>query len=377
MSQPAQIPGFYYDPQKLKYFRILPSHAAPTAAFYSTASVATSQRAAARAEEQTREREERARACRNPLDKNPHVRGALRAVVGTSAGDVGIVPVRTDGGNLKADPGDMMPLIHLHSQITSISHSSQWLLCTSMGERHSPKLHLSHLSHAYPGQTHSLPNVRSIWTSSASSDTSTPSFLVGTSNSALHITAHPHTTQQTSHRIKSDVFATCFLPSSSSVFLAGSRDGDMRLFDSRAPSSHAAKGEIVVRHGGTVTHICALSSASVIVNGLSRCAVYDLRYPHPRSPSASFAQATGATRVYDGAVREREFMIGRGFDVDTAGGGEVMVLADCEHWVRLYSVISGEELRRWKWESPCTGLKFDGERRLWASAGKALECFTY
>ena len=147
----------------------------------------------------------------------------------------------------------------------------------------------------------------------------------------------------------------------------------MRLFDVRTPLKQ--KGEIVVRHGGTVSHIRALSSASVIVNGLSRCAAYDLRYPHPRSPSASFAQATRAVRVYDRAVGKREFMIGHGFDVDHAG--EVMVRADCECWIRMFSVVTGEELKRWKWKDVCTGLVFDGERRLWASAGKAMECFTY
>lgn len=268
----------------------------------------------------------------------------------------------------------MAPQIYLHSQVTSISLSSEWLLCTSMGERCHPEIHLSHLSHTYPGQTHALSSVRSVWASSASSVS--PSFAVGTSSSAIHLVAHPHTTQQTSHRIKSDVFATCFLPDSSTTFLAGSRDGDMRLFDVRSPTAQQ-RGEIVVRHGGTVTHIRALSSASIVVNGLGRCAAYDLRYPHPKSPSASFALATLATRVYAGAVGEKEFMIARGFDVDLVGGGELMAVADSERWMRMFSLVTGEELRSWRWESYCVALSFDGERRLWASSGKSVECLTY
>ena len=289
-----------------------------------------------------------------------------------------------DDGELKVDPADVKPLIRLHELVNSISLTSRWLLCTSSSLKYRSTVRLSCLSYSGPWLFFAFPTIKNIWTSSASSTPShSPSFLLGTCSSAIHLVAHPHTTQQTSYPVKSDVFATCFLPHSSSDFLVGSRDRDMRLFDVRTPLQQ--KGEIVIRHGVAVSHICALSSASVIVDGPSRCAAYDLRYPHPRSPSASFEQATRAVRVYDRAVEEREFVICRGFDVDHTG--EVMVREDSEGGFRMFSVVTGEELKkwkstgeepqRWKWNGLHTTLVFDRERRLWASVGKAMECFTY
>jgi WD40 repeat protein len=245
-----------------------------------------------------------------------------------------------------------------------------------MGERQSPGVYITHLNlGSAAGVQHNFhPPIRAVWTSSSSA--STEDFVLGTSVAAIHLVPSPHSLQKTEYRIKSDVFATCFLPNTSPTFLAGSRDGDIRLFDVR--TSPQSRPDIVLRHGSTVTHIRALSQVGVVVNGLQRVANYDLRFPHPRSPSSGFAHATKATRVYDKAAREKEFMIGRGFDVDPTSG--VMAVADHEHWVNLFSLATGERLRSVlgarKWELPCTGLWFD-ERRCWGVEGRALKCFAY
>jgi WD40 repeat protein len=243
-----------------------------------------------------------------------------------------------------------------------------------MGERHYPSTYITPLDpgHTSAGiQVHLSEPHRAIWTSSACP--TSEDFVLGTSCAAMLV----QPTHCTTFRIKSDVFATCFLPDSTTpTFLAGSRDGDIRLFDIR--SSPVARPDIVLRHGGTVTHIRALSREGVVVNGLQRVANYDLRYPHPRSPSSRFASATKAVRVYEKATREKEFMIGRGFDVDRERG--VMAIADHEQWVNLFSVQTGEKLEsplgRKRWEVPCTGLWFEGDR-LWASERRELRCFKY
>ncbi|KAF8540798.1 hypothetical protein BDD12DRAFT_879943 [Trichophaea hybrida] len=66
---PAEIPGFYYDTEKGKYFRVLPHHAAPTSSFYSSSS---------RNEELQHEATHRLkRKRRAPLKSNPYVRATL------------------------------------------------------------------------------------------------------------------------------------------------------------------------------------------------------------------------------------------------------------------------------------------------------------
>jgi hypothetical protein len=303
-----------------------------------------------------------------------HHHGAV--VLGTSAGDVRVMPVAEDElGEIKVDMAKVTTLIHSHSAVTSLSISpGRKLLATFMGERHSPSTFITSVdpncSAAGIQQNLSAPH-RAIWTSSASP--TSEDFVLGTSCAAILV----RPTHSTTFRIKSDVFATCFLPDSSTpTFLAGSRDGDIRLFDIR--SSPVARPDIVLRHGGTVTHIRALNQVGVVVNGLQRVANYDLRYPHPRSPSSGFAHATRAVRVYEKASREKEFMIGRGFDVDKGRG--ILAVADHEQWVNLFSVQTGERLDsvlgRKRWEVPCTGLWFE-EGRLWASEGKKLRCFKY
>jgi len=256
-----------------------------------------------------------------------------------------------------------------------------------MGDHHCPGIYLTTLSnpstpHFGIGLQHSFlrhTHIRSVWTSAAS-PSPMGDLLIGTSASAVHILPHPYQIQKTDYRIKSDVFAVEFLPTDPYPFLCGSRDGDMRLFDVRVNST--TRPDIIVRHGGTITHIRALSAQSILVNGLQRCATYDLRFPHPRSPSSGFAHATRAARVYGKVVGKDASMIGLGFDVDADRG--VMAVADQEGWVAMWSLETGEKLQSVledrRWEGPCKGIKFDNgvqPGRLWAGEGRGLTCFSY
>ena len=287
-------------------------------------------------------------------------------------------------GHPTVDIPHIAPLIHATSSTTSLSLSSQRILLgTFLGDRLSPTVYLTSLaSRGAPGLQHTFPRssaIRSIWTSSATPAAS-GELLLGTSTAAVLLRPHNHALQTTEFRIKSDVFATAFLRETPHPFLAGSRDGDMRLFDVRASAN--VRPDIVIRHGGTITHIRQLGETGVVVNGLARCASYDLRYPHPASPSAGFARATAAGAVWEGVVAAGASVVGLGFDVCEERG--VMVAADQECGVKMWSLGTGERVRgAWdrRWEVPCRGLWFEGgagkTERLWAAEGGKMVCFEY
>lgn len=254
-----------------------------------------------------------------------------------------------------------------------------------------------------------------IWVSAAAPSSPAGDMLAGTSAGAVHIVPQPHGVHARLYPVESDIFAVEFLPSSPAalpastastaadaaadphVFLCGARDGCVRLFDVRAPSSAtsgssvASRAEMVLRHGGPVTHLRALGAQHVVVGGLQRVAAYDLRSPHPPSPSSSYAMPTRAVRVYDRAVAPDSSAVGLGFAVDAVRG--VLAVADQDRHVSLWSLSSGLRLAsvldggggegahgRHQWTAPCRALAFDGAvqpGRLWAADGPSLVCFSY
>jgi hypothetical protein len=220
--------------------------------------------------------------------------------------------------------------------------------------------------------------VHSVWTSTASPHP-TGEVLLGTSTGVLHFTNRAYRFVSRHFKVGSDVFAVEFLPSDPHSFLCGSRDGDMPIFDIRTPS--ATRPEMLVRHGSTITHIRAMTDKGILVHGLQRCAMYDLRFPHPAAPSSSFSQPTRAMRTYPNIVGDRTSIIGLGFDVNRKR--DVMAVADHEN-ANLYSVATGEklvtELGPRELEKPCKGLAFDTAfepEMLWAMKGGKLDCFAY
>jgi hypothetical protein len=89
--------------------------------------------------------------------------------------------------------------------------------------------------------------------------------------------------------------------------------------------------------------------------------MYDLRFPHPASPSAAFAQATRAAKNYPLAASADRHMIDLGFDVNRTRG--VMAVASQEKSVDLFSIATGEKLDsavgRHKFQMHSKAMKFD------------------
>ncbi|CCX04235.1 Similar to DDB1-and CUL4-associated factor 4; acc. no. Q8WV16 [Pyronema omphalodes CBS 100304] len=438
MQPPREIPGFYYDPEKKKYFKILPHHAAPTAAFHTNTSIAEKNREKRRIEDLnslTLHRAKRTR--RTPLKANPCIRATLYreltgdrsaeairsiyarglqrkvvweadpgvklsaftthtqadgtefCIIGTVAGDVRLSPlVKKKEGELQVNMRESDQIIHGRSQISSVSVNSQGLvMATFMGGPNRPPAIYCHWHPStssdilHPGPAlfgfNRNHNITSVWTSAASPNPQ-GDLVLGTNQGAVHIEVRPWNLEQTFQPIKSDVFAVSFLPNDPNPYLTGSRDGDIRIFDIRAGRDN--RPVVMFRHGGPVTHIRNLAQNRIIVNGLQRCASYDLRYPHKKGPSANFGATSRAMRDY-GQVGGEGSSLGLGFDVDVKRG--LMVVAQQDGWVNLRSLETGEKipspLAKNRWDGLCKGLRFDeGEvARVWGIEQRWVVAFDY
>lgn len=186
--------------------------------------------------------------------------------------------------------------------------------------------------------------------------------VLGASTGVICIRGYPHDRDSHHFVTGSDVFAVEFLPSTPTAFVCGSRDGAMRLFDVRVRRDEGA-ANMVVRHASTITHIRHLDDVMVVVNGLQKCALYDLRFPHPASPSRAFAEPTRPVMAYEKVNDGKGYMVGLGFDVCAVR--KVMVVANEDQHVRLFSIESGEMLESAlgtrEFDHPCRGLKFGSE----------------
>lgn len=192
-----------------------------------------------------------------------------------------------------------------------------------------------------PGQSLAFSNpVRSIWTGTAS--TQTGDMALGASTSVLYMREHPNDWDRHSFLTGSDVFAVEFSPSEPSALLCGSRDGAMRLFDIRVRQTDAGRSNLVVRHKSSITHIRHLNEMTMVVHGPQKCALYDLRFPHPGSPSKAFAELTKPVMTYGQVHGGKGYMLTLGFDV--CKERQVMVVASEDQRVRLFSMETGNEL---------------------------------
>lgn len=200
-----------------------------------------------------------------------------------------------------------------------------------------------------------------------------------------------------------DIFALAYQYSSPTAprspvdtFLAGGRDGTVRLYDTRSRIAWRKKsgGQIMVQLGSPVCHVKMLdeSGVSFVVNGLKKTAVFDLRFPHAPSPMRAYAQETKEVVVIGdadggggGSARGRrpqgKSMIDLGFDADPVRGVAAIAEEDEGGRVGLWSLRTGQRLRtleggEGKSGGICKGLQFDHTSEksgLWASHGGVVE----
>lgn len=159
-------------------------------------------------------------------------------------------------------------------------------------------------------------------------------FAIGTSSGVSIISLRPDGYIKFDYVTPTDVFAVAYLPgpSESSSLLSGSRDGGIRIYH---PQSQEASQPVtspfhlthdrpltpLIHHGSIVTHLHPLPSDNhlILVKGPQKTALYDLRYPHPASPSRKFNEPTRAVMVYDEMCDPNGYRVDEGWHVSSNG----------------------------------------------------------
>lgn len=193
----------------------------------------------------------------------------------------------------------------------------------------------------------------------------TGDMALGASTGVIYMREHPNDWDRHYFVTGSDVFAVEFLPTEPPVLLCGSRDGAMRLFDMRVrrSESDACSSNLVVMHRSSITHIRHLNEVTMVVQGPQKCALYDLRFPHPGSPSKAFVEPTKPVMTYEKVHDGSGYMLTLGFDV--CRERQVMVVANEDQHVRLFSMETGNVLEsglgRKSFHHACRALRFYSE----------------
>lgn len=207
---------------------------------------------------------------------------------------------------------------------------------------------------------------------------------LGVSTGVICMREHPNDWDHHLFLTGSDVFAVEYLPAEPSVLLSGSRDGAMRLFDMRVRQTDIGQSNLVVRHKSSITHIRHLDEVTMVVHGPQKCALYDLRFPHLRSPSEAFTELTNPVMTYEKVHGGKVHMLMLGFDV--CKERQLMVAASEDQRVRLFSMVTGDELESTLGKNPfsydskvlrfCSEEQSGGVEGIMAVDGPSLECYT-
>ncbi|KAK7205919.1 hypothetical protein BZA70DRAFT_289099 [Myxozyma melibiosi] len=207
------------------------------------------------------------------------------------------------------------------------------------------------------------------------------------------------------YQLASDVFALEYWQPQ--VFLAGLRDGGVRIFDTRVPAtaserirSLSHRHPTLLRHPSAISKMKIVKDAYFVVSGLEdSLALYDLRSTklqdrppsQPPSPQKQNShnrpqdysptkrnqinhrkQSTTAVITYDGY--ENDYVFNHAFDI--SNDSNLLAVADQSHRVKLYNVWTGMQMK-----SPLTQMKFDIIPRVakWSNAvlDKSVSRVTY
>lgn len=311
-----EIPGFYYDAAKKKYFKIQPNHLASTASQYSRQNVSKARKEAAQVEVENRRkyaesvqrvrrsalvtsqsglfaRRELGRAPNNVLDFEARAIGAgynnAECIVG------GLYPVaalarlpQTDQYVLGASARiymlgprqDRAKQFTVSSRITSMSVSDDYMVVTgSAGGMNPASIHfysendcqheLSTMPHAIIGAQDDV----SHFSSAGNPVAHNSMFLIGSTAGAALVSPEPPDNINPSIHTGSDVLAVDWV--NASIAVLGTRNGSIHLWDTRAQGS-----ALRLHHGSCISKLRQLDQNLLVVAGLEHSlAMYDLRMP--------------------------------------------------------------------------------------------------
>ncbi|KAF8430039.1 hypothetical protein EV426DRAFT_713045 [Tirmania nivea] len=291
-------------------------------------------------------------------------------------------------------------MVPVSETITSITFSAEGKICTTtLGGYNPPCAALfqlpttSHLNHN--SVEFIVPPARSIWCSTTnlpppptssrspftephpSSSSPAATFALGTSSGITLIMPAQFGYVNTSYPVPSDVFALAYLPTttsssffsssssrtasaSSTTLLSASRDGGIRI---HPPTTSPQNTTPIIHHGSLLTHLHPhpTSPHLLLAKGPQKTALYDLRFPHPASPSMSFKNPTRTVLTYEDLLDPSGYQVDEGWDVSSDGGlmaGIAKAMGKAE--VGLWSVLTGRRLR-FKSERKDEGGEGEGE----------------
>ncbi|CAG8543109.1 4717_t:CDS:10 [Acaulospora morrowiae] len=175
-----------------------------------------------------------------------------------------------------------------------------------------------------------------LWTSTFSQVT--PSTAVGSSNNVTIVQNYSgHKTMERVYRTNSDVFALDFDRNQASkyfkpsVVYAGCRDGQIRIFDIRSNINRSAGESPRIRQSSPVCNLKSIHSCHVLCDGMNgSLSLWDIR-----------CMKKDPVMEYLGHVNNGNRRIG--FSVNTHES--IVAIAGSDRYVRLYSISSGKLVR--------------------------------
>ncbi|KAF3919361.1 hypothetical protein ABW21_db0204672 [Orbilia brochopaga] len=171
----------------------------------------------------------------------------------------------------------------------------------------------------------------------------------------------------------SDVLALTYLDNN--VLLSGSRNGKIHIYDTRRNLEKEVTHETAhASHISSITHFRKLNNDHhILVNGLGgQTSLQDLRYCRPMTGSQ---RGNSPRRPINPVLTYNNYnkaTLGLGFDVDEEQ--ELFAVAGEDHKVRLYSISSGQVIKTLDLREEVTSIRFskdalDGCRDMYATAG--------
>ncbi|EPS44874.1 hypothetical protein H072_1135 [Dactylellina haptotyla CBS 200.50] len=180
-------------------------------------------------------------------------------------------------------------------------------------------------------------------------------------------------------RPESDVLALQYIDKN--VLLTGSRSGKIHIYDSRRNLEKEVTHEkALASHVSSITHLRKLENDNyIIVNGLGgQTALHDLRYCRPIQGHQRGHTPKGTTKPVLTYKNFNKSTIGLGFDIDHSQ--ELMAIAGEDNNIRLYSISSGQVVKTLEMKDEISSIRFskdsvDGCRDMLAASGQHVYRF--
>ncbi|RHZ50628.1 hypothetical protein Glove_494g14 [Diversispora epigaea] len=235
------------------------------------------------------------------------------------------------------------PFMQVPSEITAIGVNKDALICTTLGSEFGPgKLQLivrGHDNIANCVQVSNFTSNTTLWTFTLSK--TNPLLVIGSSIGAIVLQDYIYNYE--SHikfNTKSDVFAVDIDNYQPSIFYTGSRDGRLRIFDIRSGGDC-----LHIKQSSPICNIKSIGGFYVLCDGMNgSLSLWDSRYIKDEKETKKrlkFVEETKPLVKYFGHVNNSNRRIG--FSVNSLES--IVAIAGSDKYIRFYSINSGKLIR--------------------------------